>query len=119
MNPFKLWAELPSEEKISVFMMLSFVLAAVVLVLYAFLTSRGQDVEYFKYRLGLMEQRMNYMDQKIDKVAQSQHDQKEHVNEIRRMNEAQQRQLEDQQKWVEHWKNLPQLPKPPQGIPKR
>lgn len=119
MNLFKLWSELPSEEKISVFMMLSFVLAAVVIVLYAFLASRGQDIEYFKYRLGLIEQRINYMDQKVDKVLQAQHDQKEHLNEVRRMIEAQQRQIEDQQKWVDHWKNLPQLPKPSQGISKR
>jgi hypothetical protein len=36
-----------------------------------------------------------------------------HMTEIRRMQEAQQRQAEDQQRWIEHWKNLPQLPKPP------
>jgi cell shape-determining protein MreC len=104
------------EEKISILATLSFVLIAVVVVLYSFLASRGQDVEYFKHRLGLMEQRLNNMDQKIDKVAQDQHTQKEHLNEIRRMTEAQQRQLEDQQRWVEHWKNLPQLPKPPNNI---
>lgn len=108
--------EISNEEKISILATLSFVLIATVLVLYSFLASRGQDVEYFKHRLGLMEQRLNNMDQKIDKVAQGQHDQKEHLNEIRRMTEAQQRQLEDQQKWVEHWKNLPQLPKPPNSI---
>lgn len=119
MNLFKLWSELPSEEKISVFMMLSFVLAAVVIVLYAFLASRGQDIEYFKHRLGLIEQRINYMDQKVDKVLQTQHDQKEHFNEIRRQNEAYQRAIEDQQRWIEHWKTLPQLPKPPQGTLKR
>jgi hypothetical protein len=28
------------------------------------------------------------------------------------MQEAQQRQAEDQQRWIEHWKNLPQIPKP-------
>jgi hypothetical protein len=113
MNIIREIRELPDSEKISILMTLGFVLIAVVVVLYSFLASRGQDVEYFKHRLGLMEQRLNNMDQKIDKVAQGQHDQKEHLNEIRRMHEAQQRQAEDQQRWIEHWKNLPQLPKPP------
>ena len=109
----KYWTELSESDRAHVAWTLSLVLAATVLVLYAIAASRGQDVDYFKTRLGLMEQRLYYMDQKIDKVAQGQHDQKEHLNEIRRMHEAQQRQLEDQQKWLDFYKTLPQLPKPP------
>lgn len=112
----RFWTELTESDRAHIAWTLSFVLAAVVLVLYAIAASRGQDVDYFKDRLGLQEQRLNYMDQKIDKIAQGQHDQKEHLNEMRRITEAQQRQLEDQQKWIEHWKSLPQLPKLP---PKR
>lgn len=110
------WQEMTPQDRTQVLWVLVSVLAATVIVLYAIAASRGHDVDYFKERLGLQEQRLNYMDQKLDKVAQAQHDQKEHVNEMRRMNEAQQRQLEDQQRWIEHWKNLPQLPKP---TPKR
>jgi hypothetical protein len=109
----QIWNDLTPVEKTQVLWSLIMVLVATVLVLYAIAASRGHDVDYFKERLGLQEQRLNYMDQKIDKVAQGQHQQKEHVNEIRRMHEAHQRQLEDQQKWIEHWKSLPQLPKPP------
>ena len=107
------WMDLDPNEKAQVAWTLVTVLAATVIVLYAIAASRGHDVDYFKERLGLMEQRLNYMDQKIDRVAQNQHEQRDHVNEIRRIQEAQQRQLEDQQRWIEHWKNLPQLPKPP------
>ena len=114
MNIIREIRELPDSEKLSILMTLGFVLIAVGVVLYSFLASRGQDVDYFKTRLGLMEHRLNNMDQKIDRVAQGQHDQKEHHAELRRLHEAQQRLVEDQQRWIEHWKNLPQLPKPPQ-----
>jgi len=114
MNPFRVWSDMTADERAQVAWMLCTMLLAMVVILYAIAASRGHDVDYFKERLGLMEQRVNYMDQKIDRVAQAQHEQRDHVNELRRMNEAQQRQLEDQQRWIEHWKNLPQLPKPPQ-----
>jgi hypothetical protein len=54
------------------------------------------------------------MDLKADGILQRQHEHQMHMTEIRRMQEAQQRQAEEQQRWIEHWKNLPQLPKPPQ-----
>jgi hypothetical protein len=53
------------------------------------------------------------MDTKADGILQRQHEHQMHMTEIRRMQEAQQRQAEEQQRWIEHWKNLPQLPKPP------
>ena len=107
------WQEMTPQDRTQVLWVLVSVLAATVIVLYAIAASRGHDVDYFKERLGLQEQRLNYMDQKIDRVAQEQHQHKEHMTEIRRMQEAQQRQLEDQQRWLDHYKTLPQLPKPP------
>jgi len=109
-----MWQELTPQDRTQVLWTLVMILVATIVVLYAIAASRGQDVDYFKIRLGLMEHRLNNMDQKIDRVAQGQHDQKEHLAELRRLQEAQQRQAEDQQRWIEHWKNLPQLPKPPQ-----
>ena len=110
----RMWQELTPQDRTQVLWTLVMVLVATIVVLYAIAASRGQDVDYFKTRLGLMEHRLNNMDQKIDRVAQGQHDQKEHLAELRRLHEAQQRLVEDQQRWIEHWKNLPQLPKPPQ-----
>ena len=109
----RMWQELTPQDRTQVLWTLVMVLVATIVVLYAIAASRGQDVDYFKTRLGLMEHRLNNMDQKIDRVAQGQHDQKEHHAELRRLHEAQQRLVEDQQRWIEHWKNLPQLPKPP------
>ena len=45
MNIIREIRELPDSEKISILMTLGFVLIAVVVVLYSFLASRGQDVE--------------------------------------------------------------------------
>lgn len=112
MNPLRAWQELSYSERLGIVWTLCMVLIAVVIVLYAIAASRGQDVDYFKHRLGLIEQRMNYMDQKIDSVNQRQAEQKELASELRRINEQHARQLEEQQKWIEHWKSLPQLPKP-------
>lgn len=109
----RMWQELTPQDRTQVLWSLVMILMVTVLILYAIAASRGHDVDYFKERLGLQEQRLNYMDQKIDRVSQEQHQQKEHMIEVRRMNEAQQRQLEEQQKWLDHWKSLPNLPKPP------
>jgi hypothetical protein len=112
MNPFRAWQELDHNERLGIVWTLCMVLMAVVIVLYAIAASRGQDVDYFKMRLGMMEQRMNYIDQKIDTINARQIEQRDNLNEIRRMLEAEQRLSEEQQRWIEHWKNLPQLPKP-------
>lgn len=114
MNPFRAWQELSAEERLSIAWTTVMILVVTVVVLYAIAASRGADVDYFKHRLGLMEARVNYMDQKVDTIAQRQAEQRDHINELRRMTEASQRLQEEQQKWIEHWKNLPQLPKPPQ-----
>jgi hypothetical protein len=113
MNPFRAWQELDYSERIGIVWTMCMVLMAVVIVLYAIAASRGQDVDYFKHRLGLMEQRMNYMDQKLDTINARQVEQRDNLNEVRRMLEAEQRLSEEQQKWIEHWKTLPQLPRPP------
>ena len=114
MNPVRAWNDMPAEDRISI--LLIFVIAATmtIIVLYAIAASRGQDVDYFKTRLGLMEQRINYMDHKMDTMAQRQAEHRDHMNEIRRMNEAQERTLEEHTRWIEHWKTLPQLPRPAQ-----
>lgn len=114
MNPIKTWNELPAEERMTILWTLALACLAVMVILYGLLVSRGQDVEYFKTRLALMEQRVNFMDQKIDTTAQRQVEQRDHLNEIRRMVEANRRQLDDNQAWIDHWKTLPQLPKPAQ-----
>lgn len=108
----KAWTNMPAEDRISILLIFAIAATMTIIVLYAIAASRGQDVDYFKTRLGLMEQRINYMDHKIDSMAQRQVEHRDAINEIRRMKEAHERQLEEQNRWIEHWKSLPQLPKP-------
>lgn len=115
----RMWQELTPQDRTQVLWTLVMVLVATIVVLYAIAASRGHDVDYFKERLGLQEQRLNYMDQKIDRVSQEQQQQKEHMAEIRRIQETHQRHVEEQQKWLDYWKSLPQIPKPPGGVPRR
>lgn len=109
----KLWQDLAPTERSQVIFTLLIGMSLVIIILYAFLVSRGHDVDYFKERLSLMEQRMNYMDQKIDKSNENAAETKRLLEETRRIQDQQQRELEDNRKWIEHWKTLPQLPKPP------
>jgi hypothetical protein len=112
MNIIKELRELPSEEKISILMTLGFVLIAVVVVLYSFLASRGQDVEYFKHRLGLLEQRLNNMDLKADALAQSDHKLKNYLDDQGRLILEIDKAQKAQQAEIEAWKRLPKLPAP-------
>jgi len=114
MNLVTAWRDLSYDERLSIAWTTVMLLAVTVIILYAIAASRGQDVDYFKQRLGLMEQRINYIDQKIDTINARQVEQRDNLNEVRRMLEAEQRLSEEQQKWIEHWKSLPQLPRPPQ-----
>lgn len=108
----KFWDDLSANDRTQIALTVIMVLAGVVIVLYAIAASRGNDVDYFKERLGLLEQRLNYMDQKVDRVSQTQAEHRDWIMEIRRLDEAHQRQLDEQQRWIEYWKSLPQLPKP-------
>lgn len=90
-----------------------------ILILFAFLTSRGQDVEYFKSRIDMIDQRSLYMDQKIDKINEKLADYRKDLNDVRKKEEELSKDVEDQRKWIEYWKSLPHLPKPPHGNPQR
>ena len=113
----KLIAELlnlTDRDKAELFLLM-FVLAACSSVVMLGITwSRGNDVEYFKERIILMDQRMTVIDkklhdegQRIDKVA-------DYSNETRRVLETEIQRNAEQDRWIEEWKKLPHLPKPKQ-----
>lgn len=110
----KFWNDLDMSERTQLVWYTIMALFVGIIILYALAASRGQDVSYFKERLIAQEQRLNYIDQKLDKIIQKQPEVQDQINELRRMQELQQRQLEEQQRWFDHWKTLPQIPKPPQ-----
>ena len=90
-----------------------FTLATAIVVLYAFLASRGQDVEYFKFRMGLLEQRINNLDVKTDALAQSDHKLKNYLDDQSRLILEIDKAQKAQQAELEAWKKLPRLPNSP------
>jgi hypothetical protein len=107
-----IWHSLEDKDKFEIFFLLFFIAVFVCVVLLGIAWSRGHDVDYFKERIVLIEQRMTGMDKRMDN-----HDMKfdkiiEAVNETRqKLNDEIQRNNE-QDKWIEEWKKLPSLPKP-------
>lgn len=100
-NIFREWLELSEAEKNQIYLGMVLVMGALVIVLYAIAASRGQDVDYFKHRMMIMEQRMNNMDVKTDKLAQRNADINQRITEIangmeelRRITEANTQEIE-------------------------
>jgi hypothetical protein len=103
---------LTDKEKAEVFLLMFVLASCAAVVMLGISWSRGNDVEYFKERIILMDQRMTVIDkkihdegQRIDKVA-------EYSNETRRVLESEIQRNVEQDRWIEEWKKLPQLPKP-------
>ena len=90
-NVYREWLELTEAERTQIYLTLALVLGALVIVLYAIAASRGQDVEYFKHRMALMEARMNNMDVKTDNLAQRQGEISQRVTEFGQVIEEQRR----------------------------
>jgi len=107
-----IWHSLEDKDKFEIFFILFFIAVGVAIVLLGIAWSRGHDVDYFKERIVLIEQRLTGMDKrmdnhdmKFDKIVEATNDTRQALNnEIQRNNE--------QDKWIEEWKKLPQLPKP-------
>ena len=115
----KIWKDLTNSDRNQVIVTVMLFMFFTILILIAFLTSRGQDIEYFKNRIDMVDQRTMYMDQKIDKVNERMAENRLLLNEIRRKDEEIEKRVDEQGRWIEYWKTLPQLPKPPQNVPRR
>lgn len=107
-----IWHSLEDKDKFEIFFILFFIAIGVAFIMLGIAWSRGHDVDYFKERIILIEQRLTGMDKrmdnhdmKFDKIVEAVNDTRTALNnEIQRNNE--------QDKWIEEWKKLPQLPKP-------
>ena len=107
-----LWHSLDDKDKFEIFFLLFFISVFVCVILLGIAWSRGHDVDYFKERIVLIEHRLTGMykrmdnhDVKFDKIIEAVNETRQKLNdEIIRNNE--------QDKWLEEWKKLPQLPKP-------
>jgi hypothetical protein len=100
------------KEKAEVFAILTVILFCTCAVLLGITWSRGNDVQYFKERIVLMDQRMTGIDKKLHDTQQNLNKTNETAAETRRLLDSEIMRNVEQDKWIEYWKTLPQLPQP-------
>lgn len=71
--------------------------------------TRGEQIDYFKHRLFMLEERIIYTEKKVDDY-RDRHDRAAEKTNEKVLDLT--RKVEEQEKWIEEWKKLPQLPKP-------
>ena len=103
---------LTDHEKAEIFLLMFVLAGCAAVVMLGISWSRGNDVDYFKERIILMEQRMTHLDKKIHDEGQKVDKILEAVNETRVVLNNEIARNNEQDKWLEEWKKLPQLPKP-------
>lgn len=106
----KIWTDLAPSERSQVVITVGMFMFFTILILMAFLTSRGQDVDYFKLRISLLEQRINNLDVKTDSLVQSDHKLKNYIDDQSRLILEIDRAQKTQQAELDAWKKLPRLP---------
>jgi len=103
---------LSDQEKAEIFLLMFVLAACTAVVMLGISWSRGKDVDYFKERIVLMEQRMTHLNKKIHDESQRVDKVVEALNETRTVLGNEIVRNNEQDKWLEEWKKLPQLPKP-------
>ena len=103
---------LTDKEKAELYGLMILLLFCTCAVLLGISWSRGNDVDYFKERIILTEQRMTVIDKKIHDTQLEINRTNENLAETRRFAESEMHRNNEQDKWIEYWKTLPQLPKP-------
>jgi len=103
---------LTDQEKAEMFAILAVILFCTCAVLLGITWSRGNDVQYFKERIVLMDQRMTGIDKKLHDTQQNLNKTNENAAETRRLLDVEIMRSAEQDKWIEFWKTLPQLPQP-------
>ena len=107
-------SRLSPSDKLELLIILCAVFFCTMLVISVIAWSNGKDIEYFKERVIMLDNRMNTIDKRTNLAQERQETIIGKVNELTiRSNDLNQKQLE-QEKFIEYWKTLPQLPKPPQ-----
>ena len=108
----KILKELSDKDKKEILIYCLMALFCTTLVILTIAWSRGRDVDYFKERIMIFEGRLDGM----HKFLNDTRDRNDIVIErLKETNQKLDRVIEkqsDQDKWIEEWKKLPQLPKP-------
>lgn len=87
-------------------------LGCTVLVVSIVAWSNGKDVDYFKERVIMLDNRMNVLDKRVHDSVLRQEEVVKKLNEtVVQLNDNTAR-IAEHDKWMDEWKKLPTLPKP-------
>ena len=105
-------SELTDSEKLEICFVTILISSAVILILLAIATSRGNDVDYFKERILNLEQRFIVAEKARDSIQlRITEEEKKSLELNTKVNETQIR-VQETERWIEEFNRLPQLPKP-------
>lgn len=104
--------DLTPSDKVELLIVLLAMLGCTVLVVSIVAWSNGKDVDYFKERVIMMDNRMNVLDKRVHDSVLRQEEVVKKMNETVTQLNSVTTKVEEHDKWLDEWKKLPSLPKP-------
>ena len=107
-----MFKNLTDADKVQLLVVMLTALGCTVLVVSIVAWSNGKDVDYFKERVIMLDNRMNVLDKRVHDSVLRQEEVVKKLNEtVVQLNDNTNR-IAEHDKWIEEWKRLPSLPKP-------
>jgi uncharacterized protein YoxC len=103
---------LTPSDKVELMIVLLAMLGCTVLVVSIVAWSNGKDVDYFKERVIMLDNRMNVLDKRVHDSVLRQEEVVKKMNETVTQLNSVTTKVEEHDKWLDEWKKLPSLPKP-------
>ena len=104
--------DLTPSDKVELLIVLLAILGCTVLVVSIVAWSNGKDVDYFKERVIMLDNRMNVLDKRVHDSVLRQEEVVKKMNETVTQLNSITTKVEEHDKWLDEWKKLPSLPKP-------
>jgi uncharacterized protein YoxC len=104
--------DLTPSDKVELLIVLLAILGCTVLVVSIVAWSNGKDVDYFKERVIMLDNRMNVLDKRVHDSVLRQEEVVKKMNETVTQLNSVTTKVEEHDKWLDEWKKLPSLPKP-------
>ena len=104
--------DLTPSDKVELLIVLLAMLGCTVLVVSIVAWSNGKDVDYFKERVIMLDNRMNLLDKRVHDSVLRQEEVVKKMNETVTQLNSVTTKVEEHDKWLDEWKKLPSLPKP-------
>jgi len=105
---------LSDKDRLEIILFLGLVLICTILILLGLAWSRGRDVDYFKERIILMEERFTVAEKNRNDLNQRMTDNEQNDRAQTTAIQDLQIRTSENERWLEEFKKLPLLPKPKQ-----